>query len=290
MESLLIIAILIRIFSNPLSNVIQKQLTLYQHPFFVNFISYALLAITSLVLVLQYPLHELPKGFWVYAVLGGAFGAFGNGFLVKALELGQLSILGPINAYKSIVGILIAFILLGEIPNLWGFLGVFLIIMGSYVVLKRPQEKFSLNIFRSEAILFRFLALALTGTQAVFDKQVILHSNLTLAFVSWCFFGALFSIPVLYLFKVDFKNEWRKIDKHAVVKYTLLSISIAIMVISTNYTFSQMQVGPALALFQVSILVAVFFGYRIFKETDLQKKIIGSLVMIAGSLLIILWN
>ncbi|MGY6744517.1 MAG: EamA family transporter [Cecembia sp.] len=290
MEGLLIVAILIRIFSNPVSNVIQKQLTLYQHPFFVNFISYALLAIISLVLAVQYPLNELPIGFWIYAAFGGAFGAFGNAFLVKALELGQLSILGPINAYKSIVGILIAFILLGELPNVWAFLGVFLIIIGSYVVLKRPQEKFSLAIFRSEAILYRFLALVLTGTQAVFDKQVILHSNLTLAFVSWCFFGAFFSIPVLYLFKVDFKHEWRKIDKTAAGKYIFLSISIAIMVMSTNYTFSLMQVGPALALFQVSILVAVFFGYSIFKESDLQKKIVGSLVMIAGSVLIILAN
>ncbi|MFD2201965.1 EamA family transporter [Shivajiella indica] len=288
--SLLIIAILARIFSNPLSNVIQKQLTIRQHPFFVNFISYSVLALISIFLIYDFPMLDLPSGFWFYSILGGICGAFGNGFLVKALELGQLSVLGPINAYKSVVGIIIAFFLLGEIPNAFGFLGVTLIIVGSYIVLNNEGGGSSLKIFREEAILYRLLALILTGTQAVFDKQVILHSNLTLAFASWCFFGALFSLPILFLFKVKFRNEFRKIDLSSLIKYFLLSVSVAIMVISTNYTFSQMQVGPALALFQVSILISVFFGYRFFQETHLLKKIIGSLIMIAGSVLIILLN
>jgi drug/metabolite transporter (DMT)-like permease len=79
----------------------------------------------------------------------------------------------------------------------------------------------------------------------------------------------------------------KMIKANSKVKYIDLSMSVAIMVFSTNYTFSKMQVGPALALFQISILVSVFFGYRFFNETDLVRKIIGSLIMILGSVLII---
>jgi uncharacterized membrane protein len=289
-ESILLIAILIRIISNPLSNVFQKQLTVHQHPFFVNFISYGILSIVSLFLIYDYTLEKLPADFWIFSILGGICGALGNGFLVKALELGQLSVLGPINAYKSVVGIFFAFILLGEIPNLWAFLGVALIIIGSYFVLNNEGGKFSWALLKQEAIKFRLLALVLTGTQAVFDKQVILNSNLTLAFASWCIFGAMFSVPVLSLMKVNYKLEMSKIRFNSMVKYLALSMSVAIMVFTTNYTFSKMQVGPSLALFQVSILISVFFGYRFFKETDLVRKIIGSLIMILGSVLIILLN
>ncbi|PSL03810.1 DMT family transporter [Cecembia rubra] len=288
--TLLILAILIRIISNPISNVVQKKLTVYQHPFFVNFISYSCLAVISIILVWDYPVMELSSGFWAYAIFGGICGAFGNGFLIKALEMGQLSVLGPINSYKSVVGIIIAYLLMGEIPSIWGFSGVTLIIAGSYFVLNDSRGKFSWNLLRQEAIIYRFMALILTGTQAVFDKQVILHSNLTLAFASWCIFGALFSFPVLVLFKVDIQKEFRKINQYSILKYFWLIISIAIMVVSTNYTFSHMQVGPALALFQGSILVTVFFGYRFFQEGHFVKKIVGSLIMIGGSVLIILLN
>ena len=60
---------------------------------------------------------------------------FGNVFLVKAIHIGDLSVLGPINAYKAVVGMLFGIFLLNEIPGWWGLLGVLLIIAGSYIVL-----------------------------------------------------------------------------------------------------------------------------------------------------------
>jgi drug/metabolite transporter (DMT)-like permease len=60
------------------------------------------------------------------------------------------------------------------------------------------------------------------------------------------------------------------------------------MQLTTNYAFANMQVGYALSLFQLSIIVSVLLGYKIFKEQDVRKKLIGSGIMIAGSIIIIL--
>jgi drug/metabolite transporter (DMT)-like permease len=49
-----------------------------------------------------------------------------------------------------------------------------------------------------------------------------------------------------------------------------------------------MPVGYALSLFQLSTIVSVFFGHRFFNEQDIRKKLIGSAIMIAGSVIIIL--
>jgi drug/metabolite transporter (DMT)-like permease len=57
---------------------------------------------------------------------------------------------------------------------------------------------------------------------------------------------------------------------------------------STNFVFEKMNVGYALSLFQLSSLVTVFLGYEIFKEKNLKEKIIGTCIMILGSVLIIL--
>jgi drug/metabolite transporter (DMT)-like permease len=282
------LAVLIRIVSNPISNVFQKKLTTRQNPFFVNLVSYGILSFISLFLIYDFPVHNISNSFWLYSLIGGVMGAIGNGFIIKALESGQLSVLGPINAYKSIVGMIFAFILIGEMPNVWGFIGVLFIIFGSYLVLDNGNEKLSWKIFKQPAIQYRIMALFLTGIQAVTDKQVILHSNLKYAFAGWCIFGFIFSIPLFFINGLTIKSQMKQLTGAMLIKYFFLAASIGTMVICTNYVFKNMQVGTALALFQISILVTVFFGHHFFKELGLVKKLIGASIMVAGSILIIL--
>lgn len=285
---ILIVIIIIRIISNPISNVLQKKLAYQQHPLFVNFISYFILTIFSLLLIYNSDFRFLNDEYWLYAILGGLFGSVGNGFMIKALEKGELSVLGPINSYKSIMGMLFAFLIIGEIPNTWAFIGIAFIIVGSYFILDQKNEPFSWTLFKQDSIKFRLFALVFTAIQAVFDKKLIQLTNLNIAFASWCFFGFLFSVPFLLTAKINFSKEFSKMNIEKSVKYFLLSISVAIMVASTNYLFSKMQVGEALALFQISILVSVFFGYHFFQEKGMLRKIVGSVIMITGSILILL--
>lgn len=288
-DTLLFVAVSIRIISNPFANAIQKNLTLSrQHPLFINFLTYLVLALFSLVLLRGNSLTGLNTSFWIYSVLSGIAGAFGNAFIIKALEKGDLSVLGPVNAYKSVIGIIFAFILIGELPNVWGFIGVLLIIAGSYFVLSTGQEKFTWSILKQPAIKYRVAALVLTGVQAVFDKKIIQNSNLELAFVSWCVFGAFFSLIICLINNVKLSQYFRSIDQNVTLKYLALCAAIALMTASTNYCFKNMPVGEALALFQISILISVFLGYSIFQEGGLIKKLIGSVIMIIGSLFILL--
>lgn len=288
---LLIAAVVVRIISNPISNVFQKQLTNDGlQPLFVNLMSYGLLAVFSFPLLFNYRLHELPQSFWYNAILGGICGAVGNGFIVKALESGELSVLGPINAYKSVVGLIFAFILIGEIPNGYGVLGIGLIIFGSYYVLRRSDVHFQWNALNLKAVKFRVAGLIFTGVEAVFDKKVIQLSDQVLAFVAWSIIGAIFSYIFLLINRISFRSEMKKMDRKKLIKQVLLLVSIAVMIISTNYCFSKMPVGESLALFQLSILVSVLFGYQFFGETNIVQKIIGSLIMICGSLLIIFFT
>ena len=287
--SFTIIAVICRILVNPFSNVLQKQITIKgQHPLFINLTTYFLLAFISLFLIRGISIHSLDKAFWIYSIAGGITGALGNGFIVKALEKGDLSVLGPINAYKSIIGMVFAYILLRELPNVWGIIGMVLIIMGSYFVLDTTEEKFSWALFRLPAIQYRLAALILTGIQAVLDKKVIEHSNLTIAFAGWSIFGAGFSLVFILFTKVELKNEVKKINSTIGIKYLLLVLTVGLMLASTNYTLSHMPVGYALALFQLSILLTVILGHQFFNEQHLIKKLIGASVMILGSVLIIL--
>lgn len=282
---LLTSAILLRIFSNSFSNVFQKKLTLNkQSPYSVNFITYVILSIFCLPLIPALNLRMLPADFWIYAILGGIFGAIGNSFLIKALEKGELSVLGPINAYKSVIGILFGIILLKEFPSIYGILGILLIIIGSYFVFDTVDEKFSLSLFKRKDIRYRFYALFFTAIEAVLIKRVILESNILTACIATCIFGALFSYSIMKYYKI-------KIDKTTTKDsflYLVTAFCFGSVMITTAYIFSKMNVGYALSLFQLSILLNVILGYKIFKEQHLLKKLTGAVIAILGSIIIIL--
>ena len=205
------VAIILRVLSNPLGNVFQKQLTnRYNHPLLINFLTFLLLSVFCIIPAIQVRWLELPFEFWKYCILAGIVGATGNGFLVKALQCGDLSVLGPINSYKSVVGIIVGIFLLGEIPNLWGIAEVHLV------------------------------------------------------------------------------KEFKRIKIRDISSYFYLVLCIGTMQYTTNYVFDHKEVGYALALFQLSTIVSIFLGYRIFKEENITKKLIGSVIMVAGSVMIIL--
>lgn len=289
-ETVLIsIAVLLRIFSNPLGNVFQKQLTERgNHPLLVNFLTYLLLSIVCIFIAAFIHWPALPREFWAYSILGGVAGALGNGFLVKALQRGELSVLGPINSYKSVIGIIGGIVLLGEVPNFWGVMGIVLIIYGSYFVLDTTEERFSLALLKRSDIQFRLWAIVLTAIEAVFIKKVILASSTTIAFMSWCCFGSLFSFVLLFIYRTDIKKELVKINYSHISKYVFLVVCIGTMQFTTNYAFEHMAVGYALSLFQLSVIVSVLLGHGFFKEQDVCKKLIGSFIMLIGSVVIIL--
>lgn len=282
------VAVLLRILANPLANVFQKQLTNTGFPpLLVNFITYFLLSLVCIFFAFNISWLQLPRECWIYAILGGITGAFGNAFLIKAMQAGELSVLGPVNSYKSVVGIITGIILLGEIPNIWGLLGVGLIIYGSYFVLDTTEEKFSWALFKRKDIQYRVWAMVLTGIEAVFVKKVILASSVLTSFILWCWLGALFSFALLFTGRRSIRVAQTSPPNH-LSKFFYLVICIGITQFATAYAFEHMPVGYALSLFQLSAIASVFLGHKIFREQEIFKKLVGSLIMIAGSVMIIL--
>lgn len=268
----------LRIFSNPYSNVLQKRLTQNGvNPAQINFFTYLGLSLCCLFFV--WHIHNVSLNAWIYASIGGLFGALGNGFLIKALECGELSVLGPINSYKSVVAMLFGIVLLGEIPTLLGIFGIFLIIGGSYFIFDKGEFRFSL--LKRRDIQYRLLALIFTGCEAVFIKGVINLTDVMTSFIFWCFFGALFS---LFLTRLKLKRP----SNLNLVVLGVLILSTGIMQISTNFVFKHMNVSYALALFQLSIMLSVVFGWKFFNEKDVLRKLFGSAIMICGAVILIL--
>jgi drug/metabolite transporter (DMT)-like permease len=285
------LAVVLRILSNPLANVFQKQLAINRaDPLFINFVTYLFLGILSAIYAVTIRWVDFPDKFWLYSLAVGFLGALGNGFLVKALQQGDLSVLGPVNAYKAVVSLVVAFFLLGEVPGIPGGLGIGLIVAGSYVVLNTTKEKLSWGVFKRTDIQYRLLAMFFAAVEAVLIKKVINYSSPEVAFIIWCWFGALFSFALFYYRQSGRLIQQIRLAGGHISTYVMLIFCIGLMQFTTNYTFGHMPVAYALALFQLSALISVLLGHRFFKETDILKKLVGATIMVAGSALIILFN
>src|SRR5690349_20369944 len=160
-----------RVVTNPLSNVFQKVLTRRAaDPLLVVCATHALLSLACLPVLLVYR-PTLGAQFWVDISVCALLAVAGNALLVQALRLSDLSVLGPVNAYKAVVSLVPGAVLLGEVPGVMGLAGMGLIVGGSYFIVDKrvsePGRNVFVRFFTERGVQYRFAAMALAATEAV---------------------------------------------------------------------------------------------------------------------------
>lgn len=218
----------------------------------------------------------------------------GNTLIVAALKLTDLSVLGPINAYKSIVSLVLGIFLLGEIPTPLGVAGILLILVGSYFFIEQqPSQRKTnsfLQFFKDKGVRLRLFALVLSATEAIFLKKALLLSSPLITFIFWCVLGAFVaSAAGLFLLKTELHNDTFTF-KRQIGTYLSLALTTGLMQFSTLYTFGVLQVGYSLALFQTSALLSVLFGYKFFREQNMLQRLLGASIMVIGAILIVVFG
>lgn len=101
------IAVILRIFSNPVANMYEKKVSMNGSSLFTSFYSYLIMGLCCIPFAFNVDWAKLPIEFWQNALFAGLLCSVGRACMVKALQLGELSVLGPINSYKSVVGLIV---------------------------------------------------------------------------------------------------------------------------------------------------------------------------------------
>jgi drug/metabolite transporter (DMT)-like permease len=289
------LVVLVRILANPISNVFQKQLTQRSaHPIFIIATVHAALALMCLPYMFVPGALVLVAGVWTNMLIAALFAVTGNVLIIYALSETDLSVLGPINAYKSVVGLILGVFLIGERPTPIGLTGVLLIVAGSYVVIDKganqPQSNAFVRFFSERGIQLRFAALFLSATEAIFLKRAIVLSSPAVVFVLWSVLGFAMALAGgLVLLRHEIARQVATL-RGALDRYAALAITTGTMQFATLFAFRDLQVGYSLALFQLSTIVSVFLGRRYFAETNIRKRLVGSVVMAIGAVLIVLFG
>ena len=206
----------------------------------------------------------------------------------RALFKGDISVVIPLLSFTPLFLLFLSPLIVGEFPDTWGLIGTILIVAGSYLLninLKR-QNIFSplKSLIKEKGTRYMLIVAFIWAISANFDKrgieassiyQYIFFINLvvTLGTTIFVFSKRKFSLPEL---KAEYKN--------------LLAVGL---LTSAVFFVHMTAITLTLVVYVVSIkrtggMISVFLGYFIFKEKNIRQRFLGSAIMFAGVLLIVL--
>lgn len=253
-------------------------------------LTHALLALACVPLIREG--LDLPATFWMNMSLCAVLAVASNVLLVQAVKLTDLSLLGPINAWKPVVSLVPGIVLLREVPAAGALAGIGLVIAGSSLLTtgaSRGTPHTGLRgLLRDAGVQLRLAALVLSGVEAVFLKRALLASWPLVAFAWWAILGLAASFASALL--LNGREEKERISEvlfDNLLLWMALAATTGLMQASTLFILADFQVGPALALFQTSAIVSVLLGSRYFGEPHVMERLAGSAVMTAGAALIV---
>ncbi|MEO1763383.1 MAG: EamA family transporter [Cyanobacteria bacterium J06629_18] len=275
-------------FLESVKDVFNKK-TISQIDEYILVFSFNLLtAIISLPLLF---FNEIPTfgNNYLYALIAiGFFNTIAFLLFFKAIKASDLSIVAPITTLSPIFLLITSPLLVGEFPNFIGILGIFIIVIGAYVL--KFQDKTSgylapfKSLFKETGSRLMFGVVLVWSITANVDKIGVQNSSPILWTITAHLSVAVFILPIVFWkSKINIQN----------IKSNFRNL-ILIGFINTLAILCQMSalqlalVSFVIAVKRTSALFNVLWGWLIFKEKGIKERITGSIIMILGVVVITL--
>jgi len=199
---------------------------------------------------------------------------------VRAIKLSPLSLTIPFLAVSPVFIILTAFILLGELPDRSGILGILLIVIGAYLLNIRTTRGDLLGPFkairRERGSIFMIIVALIYSVTATLGKVAVQHSGPI-------FFGVFYPFLLTLILSVILWGKGLLPEVLSRPKtFLAIGVFIAIMVLTHFTAISMTDVAYMISVKRVSLIFSVIYGRVLFGEENTGERLIGSMLMIAG--------
>ena len=232
---------------------------------------------------------DLNRVFWYNILLLAPLEIIALILYIKAIQHSPLSLAIPFISFTPVFLILTSFLMLKEYPDTSGLLGIFLVTLGGYLLNFHTISRGVLEPFRcitrEKGCLLMLVVALIYSITSNLGKAAIQHSNPLFFTVFYLTFRSLVITP-LVCFKI--RGKFSKGLPH--LKYFLLmGLSCALMFIFHSLAVNLIQVSYMISLKRTSALISIVFGGFFFNETHIKERLLGSIIMLTGVLLITLF-
>ena len=203
----------------------------------------------------------------------------------KALQLGDVNKVVPIDKSSTVLTILLAFLLLGEPIGLFQGIGVILIGLGTFWMIEKKPGQAETAPQGKNWMFYAFGSAVFASLTAILGKIGIqgVESNLGTAIRT----GVVLVMSWLMVFVTGKQSALRGIPQRELGFICLSGLATGG---SWLCYYKALQDGPAsvvVPIDKLSILVTVLFSYVVFHEKLTKKSALGLAGIVAGTLLML---
>lgn len=200
----------------------------------------------------------------------------------KALQLGDVNKVVPIDKSSTVLTILLAFLLLGEPIGLFQGIGVVLIGAGTFLMIEKKPDASSGAVRGKGWMLYAFGSAIFASLTAILGKIGIqgVESNLGTAVRT----GVVLVMAWAMVLVTGRAKEVRQVPGREMIFICLSGIATGA---SWLCYYHALQDGPASVVAPIdklSILVTVAFSYLVFRERLTRRSGLGLVLIVAGTL------
>ena len=200
----------------------------------------------------------------------------------KALSIGDINKVVPIDKSSTVLTVLLAIICFGETTNLAVKLIATAILAAGILLMVEKKEVEKKRESRA-SIIYAVLSAVFAALTSILAKVGIsnVESNLGTAIRT----GVVLVLAWIIVFAKGKQKKIKDIDKKELLFIALSGIATGASWLCYYYAIQKGIISVVVPIDKLSILVTVVFAYFVFKEKLSKKAFLGLSLMVAGTLL-----
>ncbi|MBS6396317.1 MAG: EamA family transporter [Clostridiales bacterium] len=230
-------------------------------------------------------LAEVPTRTYLFLILSGL--ATGASWLCyfKALQLGNINKVVPIDKSSTVLTIILAFLFLGEPVGIWKLLGIVGIGAGTLLMIQKKEGAEQKEEGKGWLV-YALLSAVFASLTAILGKVGItgIESNLGTAIRT----GVVLVMAWVVVFVTGKQKTIRSIPPRELLFIVLSGFATGASWLCYYKALQDGQASIVVPIDKLSILVTIAFSYVVFKERLSQKAWLGLVLIVAGTLVMLL--
>ena len=202
----------------------------------------------------------------------------------KALQIGDVNKVTPVDKSSTVLTMLLAFIILGEKIDLLKAVCIILIGAGTYLmIVKKETDK---EIKGRGWLFYAVLSAVFASLTAILVKIGIsgVASNLGTAIRT----VVVLIMAWIMVFVTKKQDELKKIDRKSMAFICLSGLTTGLSWLCYYKALQDGQASVVVPIDKLSILVTVAFSYIVLKEKLTKKALLGLVLITAGTLMLVI--
>lgn len=227
-----------------------------------------------------------PKAFIFLILSGLATGASWICYF-KALSVGDINKVVPIDKSSTVLTVLLAIICFGETSNLvMKLIATAILAVGIFLMVEKKKRKEKQE--SKTWMLYAVLAAVFAALTSILAKMGIsgVESNLGTAIRT----GVVLIMAWVIVFARGTQTQLKNIDKKELLFIGLSGIATGASWLCYYYAIQNGEVSVVVPIDKLSIIVTVIFSYFVFKEKLSKKAFAGLCLMVVGTLLMVFFK